>query len=227
MRVPVRKRGEPVGDQATRLSGQIVRSEFADDKGAVWTIDCTNAYDEVIQVVRSVLFLTPGVVVVLDQASLPRERKVSLRWHTILSCTPGNNGAFQFQTARSRLVGQVVPLAGNVTFRSGHHEYKAPYNRDREGDLLEQRHEPYVEVLAKTSQFEAATLFVAGPVGEKAVWVPRSDGWTLQGSDVGCKVTIEDNRIAVVDTRDGRTWEVSRLRFAVRSPSVVPPATKY
>lgn len=211
MRVPVRKRGEPIGNQATRLSGQIVRSEFADDKGAVWIIDCTNAYDEVIQVVRSVLFLTPGVVVVLDQASLPREREVSLRWHTIRSCTPGDNGAFQFKTERSRLVGQVVPLAGNMSFRSRHHEYKAPYNRDREGDLLEQRHEPYVEILAKTSQFEAATLFVAGPVGETTVWVPRSDGWTLQGSDVKCKVTIEENKIAIVDTRDDRMLEVNRL----------------
>jgi hypothetical protein len=210
MRIPTRVRGEPIGDQAISRSGRIVTADFRDGVGALWVLDCSAAYDDVLSVTRTVMFLEPGVIVVLDEAHLPRERDISLRWHTAKQCSPDALGAFAFDLERSGIVGQISSLSYEIGFRTGQHAYKAPFDRSRDGDPLEQRREPFVEAFTNSDAVAILTLFYAGPSGSGASWNNDDGTWVLDAPDVRAAVTVDDQQLSLSDLNSDRAWKTRR-----------------
>jgi hypothetical protein len=93
-------------------------------------LDTTDVYEGVKQVRRTVVHLDPGVVVVLDRATLDEPRDISLRWHTADKCRPEPGGRFVVCGGQNAcLESQLVNLGdGALTIaRNEHEETRASY----------------------------------------------------------------------------------------------------
>lgn len=161
------------------MNGRIRQSGFDDPVGGFWQIDLTRAYDGVLRVVRTVIHLLPGWVAVLDEAELEQAEAVSLRWHTIVPSPPDAEGHFRVAEGAARLACQLVVLEGanREPPRLLQHAYQAPYDRDRTGEKLEQRHEPYVEQVLRDQRCRILTLFAKEETGRPARWHADGDKW--------------------------------------------------
>jgi hypothetical protein len=198
LRYPIRERGEPMGSMATDRSGRVLKAVFDDDLGAIWQVDLSPAYRDVISVTRTAIHLLPGFIAVLDQAELGIESKASLRWHTVVAAEPDSAGNFAFSTPSSRLSARVVPLDGHGQFALRKHEYKAPFDHGRGGVLLKQHNEPYVEMTARGSSFSILTLFaVTQSSSQLEGWSTEGSGWGIQVAGDKCRVDLRDGLLSV------------------------------
>lgn len=155
--------------------------------------------------------LFPGFVAVLDEGDLEREESISLRWHTISEAIVSRSGTFSFESNETRMVGCIEILDGTLEgHKNRRHSYEAPYHRDRTGDLLEQRREPYIESVLNGKRYRALTLFALA--GDKLVdqqWVRDGETWSFEMADDRCEVTLLTNALTAHCPVTGRAFEVS------------------
>lgn len=157
---------------------RIVASAF-DAAGATWSLDLTGIYPGTQAVYRHVVHLNPWVVAVLDEARLPLQRAISLRWHTADRAAPDADGCFAVEADGVRLEALIAALGDGppITLSSGEHRYTPPFDRGRLGDPLLQKEESYVEARAHADGIRLLTLFaVMPPEAPAGRW--RTDGGT-------------------------------------------------
>jgi hypothetical protein len=191
-------------------SGRYLETFFDDTLGGYWQIDLTPAYAGVERVRRTVVHLLPGYVAVLDEAILMEEEEISLRWHTVVPSMPDPNGNFLLSNAGHSLACHVSAIQGTVvSLAMNRHAYAAPYNRDRTGQLLEQRNEPFVELIQQTKQTRILSLFASQPSIQPANWTQSADTWSIQNSSGKATVTCRHNSLQIEDANTNRVLAVT------------------
>ncbi|NND07105.1 MAG: hypothetical protein HKN87_12065 [Saprospiraceae bacterium] len=182
------------------ISGKVLKS-FADDKiGSLWQWDLTNAYAGVKAVRRTMLHLLPGIVAILDEAELEREESVSLRWHLISPSSVDPYGRFLIKGKEARITAVVKVLRGDlVQQRLKRHQYAAPYDRDRIGDMLVQRREAYVDTELMASKCSILSLFaiLPDPAESDALWQASDGLWEIKTSEGQFSVTLNDRTLMI------------------------------
>jgi hypothetical protein len=174
-----------IGGRELRTSpmdrARIVESRFNDERDAYWQLDLTPLYDGARRVTRTVVHRLPGILAVLDEAELITEESVSLRWHTVDQAEPDADGAFVVAADTVRLAARIARLdPGPIAFRRGEHTHRPPFDRDRLGEPLEQKHESYVEATLTASACRLLSLFcVFGPGQEPQSWRQAGDTWRI------------------------------------------------
>ena len=193
-----------------KINGVIEQEHFEDQNGGYWQLDLTRAYDQVRYVKRTVVHLFPGFVAVLDEGELEREESISLRWHTIAEARVSPMGAFSFESNGVGLIGRIEILDGELdSHQIRRHSYEAPYHRDRTGDLLEQRREPYIESALNGSRYRALTLFaLADEESGDRQWTRDQNSWSFETADDRCEVSLIGDSIKISSTLRSRGFEV-------------------
>jgi hypothetical protein len=190
-----------VGARETRgdAGGRIVDSRFDDRFGASWSLDLTPAYDGVEHVRRTVVHRLPGVVAVLDEAETECREEIALRWHTANACRVDDHGGFLVTDDGVGLACRVMALDGGpLTLATGRHEYRPPYDRNRVGEPLRQRHEPYVQATLTAERCRLLSLFAVLPRGERPrEWRTIDGGWSLTTSEGHFVVEVTDDALTV------------------------------
>ena len=190
---------------------RIVASEFDDARGGWWTIDLTDMYDDVHRVRRTVVHLTPGTVAVLDEAMLIGDQDVSLRWHTVDTAQADAQGRFTVRGGEAQAVCRVARLDdGPIAFAQRQHAYEAPFDKDRLGYPLEQKHESYIDATLRGGRCRLLSLFQTGRADEPiSAWEARSDGHHIETPDGPRTVVVAADHITVSDPGAQRTWRVT------------------
>ena len=187
---------------------EILNAMFDDVKGGYWRLDLTPLYDGVQSVSRTVAFLAPNIVAVLDSAECDVEEEIVLRWHTISPVTPDDDGHFFVEGDKTAIVGRIVRLDdGPIYFTQEHHTYHAPYNRFRLGDELEQRHEPFIQATLHDRSCRLLTLF-AVYLNHQSMghWEVTSDGWTVQTANGAAMVKLTGGVLHLKNAQDA--WHI-------------------
>jgi hypothetical protein len=180
------------------VSGHYIKTFFDDAIGSYWQINLTNAYKGATLVRRSVIHLLPGTVAVLDEAHLENEEEISLRWHTASPATPDEQGNFIVTNNSNTLICRTEPLIGDSqSLTPQKHTYKAPYNKDRTGQLLEQRHEPFVELIQKNRQCRILSLFSLSNPHSQSQWQRTGNQWQIPDSPIS--VLCDENTLRIQD----------------------------
>lgn len=180
--------------------GAIIEARFDRALGSCWHLDTTAAYLGATSVHRRVIHLFPGIVAVLDRIELDQEESVTLRWHTVDRSNPSSDGAFLVKGDRAQLAGQVAVLeGGGVTIRRSQHAYKAPYDRNRLGELQVQKHESFIETTASGQQVSFLSLFaVFAPGRSPDSWCRDADGaWCIDTTEGPVLVQVSGPGLSV------------------------------
>lgn len=203
-----------IGERDTRTGiqykAELLEAQFDDARGGWWKLDLTALYEGAVRVARTVIHLHPGHVLVLDEAELHAEDSVTLRWHTAYAAIPEEDGSFLVKSGSVELAARILDLAGgSAQFAQKHHAYAAPYDQDRLGNALPQKHEPYVEAVTRTRQVRYLTLFSVFPPGMQADrWQSTSDGWSISTLEGRVHVSIDDHAVSIESTAQGIGWQV-------------------
>lgn len=167
------------------------------------TSNATEAYalviPEVRRVVRTIAFLKPDVVVLLDQITLSAAKPVQLRFQAFNDDQRAEVSAAgaSFQIAR--------PLASVRAFAQGHGQLRTAVGRldlpAADGIW------PFAEITSSAAtEHTIATVATTAPAGENhgtLVLTPSSTGWTLQGTHRGREIR------AILTLRDGGAPQLS------------------
>ena len=209
LRTPVRERGTAVPTET--FGGRFLRFWSDDARGASWTMDTTAAYEGALLVRRHVVHLLPSTAAVLDEVRLAASEEISLRWHTIDRASPDSLGRFLVRGRAAWAAGRIVRLDGPApAVRRGEHAYRAPFDRDRLGDPLEQRRESYVEALVVAPGCRLLSVFaLGGQDGDPASWNDTGAGLEFRGREVTTRVEVSETTLTVHDVTSGA--EVSLL----------------
>ncbi len=166
----------------TSHQADITTTTFEQPWGCAWTIDTTELYEEGETVQRSVVHVRPGVVAVLDEARFSRAGEVRVRWHPLKQAEPDENGHFVVRGDDASLTGRIVGVdAGKLSYITDHHRYEPPHDRDRMGNPMPQRHEPFIDATCHADHCRILTLFsVHRPTHPAHVWEVTDDGWSIE-----------------------------------------------
>jgi hypothetical protein len=202
------------GNQEMKRSAEncteILSAQFDDEKGGYWSLDLTPIYEDVLSVNRTVVFLSPDIVVVLDNAECKTDTEMILRWHTVTDAKPNADGQFYVTSKKAALSGRVVRLDGDMTCRLNHHAYKAPFNRMRLGNEFEQRYEPFVEVSLSDKKCRLLTLFAIYPENDTPnSWQETETGWQIDTPKGKTSVQILNDILRVENKVN--SWHVSLI----------------
>jgi hypothetical protein len=191
-------------------SGEIVRSVFDEENGALWVLDLTKAHSGVPSLRRSLIHLFPGTIAVLDQAELTKEEPVSLRWHTASKCEPDASGKFSFRGEKAGLSALVISLTDQTpTYQASQHEYNPPYNENRLGEPYYQRRENYIETTVSGPIIRILTLLqVIPPDEELSPWESENNKWSFTSSGNQTVVTLSENSLVVCQPNTKRKLEI-------------------
>ena len=199
-----------VSKEEADRKGHFIHSEFDDQRGATWSIDLSEVYDDAKRVTRTVVHLLPRIVVVIDDAQLHTPQPISLRWHTLSEPELDTNGRFQTHGEHSQLNGQIVRLDGEADLAVHRHEYVAPLHTDALGEPFEQRREPYVELTAHDDHCRVATIFcVQKKKHEAAQWRNVPNGFAIDTPEGEIQVILQDDSLQVTNLRTASKWTVS------------------
>jgi hypothetical protein len=203
-------RGKPKDARFKEMQGKILAAHFDDALGGYWLLDTTPAYNGASRVRRAVVHLLPGIVAVLDMAELTRPHEISLRWHTIHRSEPNASGAFTVESQSARSVGRIARLDNtSIAFRRREHAYRPPYDKDRLGEPLVQRHESYVEAIMSDSRCRILSLFsVTDRQSSGESWTQDPTGWYIVTP--GGVVSVEPSHAALT-ARNLKTGQLLRL----------------
>jgi hypothetical protein len=191
---------------------EITHSDFSPQGGGTWSLDLSGCYDGVTGVKRHVIHLTPWVVAVLDEARLPNNRHISLRWHTADRAAPAADGSFGVEKDGARLAAQIVSLngPGTANFQRGQHRFIPPFDQGRSGDPLTQRHESYVEAELEASNCRLLSLFaVLPPDAAPTQWREQDGVWTLDLPGHTPQVAYTAAALELSDAVTGHVWKVA------------------
>lgn len=177
---------------------EIQHAKFDDEKGGYWSLDLTPMYDHVHSVKRTVVFLSPDIVAVLDNATCETQTEIILRWHTTIETQPNANGEFIVKGKKASISARVLRLDGKASHQLNHHAYKAPYNRMRLGHEFEQRHEPYVETSLTDTKCQLLSLFAIYSKDHKAKpWQQTDTGWQIETANGLANVQLSNNTLQI------------------------------
>lgn len=181
-------RGEQ--QKTVRHHGEMVAETFVPGVGGAWKMNLTPVYEGVISVSRTVLHLYPGYVAVLDEAKLDRDWDISLRWHTADRAEADGDGHFTVLADNAQLAGVIVNLS-EEGLQLARHEHQYPEGTtDTVGNVLEARHESYIDATLHGDSCRLLTLFCVKPAGAaEAEWTESEQGWS-----------IDDVQVAVTDS---------------------------
>ena len=208
-RSPSHKRGVKSEIDFSALSGRFLQTKFDDQIGGYWQLDLSAAYDGVKSVKRTVVHLLPGIAVVLDEGELEKVEEISLRWHTIEAANPTASGSFRVESAGASLACQVVVYDGKLrSHKLMRHRYEPPFDKDRSGDLLEQRREPYVDTRIDGYRYRALSLFASDP-SANASWKERDGAWAIECQEGRIRVRLDERTLSVDNESLLRTLRVS------------------
>lgn len=198
-RSPSLERGSKSGVDLSRVSGRYTQTHFDDRIGGYWQMDLTGAYEGVVSVKRTVVHLLPRIAVVLDEGELERSEDISLRWHTIEPATPNEEGSFRIEKDSVAMQCQVSVLRGDLIGHSlKRHGYTAPFDRDRTGERLEQREEPYVESKLSGRRYRVLSLFCSSAVGSSdRAWTREGGVWTVSSENGNIRVEVNRGQLIV------------------------------
>ena len=191
------------GDREMRGSvearGRIIASRFDDKLGASWSLDLTPAYAGVKNVRRTVVHRLPGVIAVLDEAETVNREEIALRWHTYNNCQVDAEGNFLVSNSGVALAGRIMSLDEvPLKLSRGRHEYRPPYDRNRVGELLEQRREPYIQATLTADRCRFLSLFAVLPVGEEPrQWKTIDGGWMITTSAGEYTVEVTGDELSI------------------------------
>ena len=192
--------GEQMLD-GTRYRAELLAADFDDLRGGYWQLDLSNMYDGVERIRRTVVHLNPGIVAVLDEGDLPRQRDVSLRWHTATRADPDAEGQFLVKgEGGAQVASRVVRLGGEPLTLVHHHEYG--FHR--------------CELQVKAEQFQLISLFrVFAPQESPVAWKLRehtSSNLFSAASEVASEIVeveLTEQSLAVRYRGDAtRGWEI-------------------
>lgn len=160
---------------------RLIGAEFDNEQGGSWAWDLTELYEAAIDVRRSVLHRFPGIVAVYDVAAFKQSGVIRIRWHPETPAEPDEEGHFQVTNNGVTLSGLMTSLdEAAFTFSAGRHRYDPPHDRDRMGNPLPQRNEPYMDMLLKGPGCRVLTLFAVHAPGEPPRrWQPTQTGWQI------------------------------------------------
>ena len=186
---------------------EIIRSDFDDEKGGHWSLNLTPLYNNVTFVKRTVAFLSPDIVAVVDDAECETETDITLRWHTVSETTPNADGQFYVTGKHAALSGCVLRLDGDLSTRLNYHAYKAPFNRMRLGHELEQRHEPFVEAALTDKKCRLLTLFAISPKHHTPnPWQSSETEWQIETPQGQTTVQILNDTLTLKN--DTKQWTI-------------------
>ncbi len=212
-RVPPRQRGEAVDAALMKaISGTFLDFAFNNQKGGFWKMDLTGAYEQVISVRRTVVHVLPGMVAVLDEAELPNPQTISLRWHTISPAQPDADGHFALHTPHAHLAGRILNLTNQPMALDMHrHRYAPPYHRERSGQPLEARNEPYVEATLQSDHCRFLTLFSITPKGTPTQpWATSPNGWQTETPTGPIAVHLTESHLTIGPPDQAPIWMIPR-----------------
>ncbi|MFY0653033.1 MAG: heparinase II/III family protein [Cyclobacteriaceae bacterium] len=186
---------EMVSEPNEMARGKILKTWFNDSIGSFWKLDLTSVYDNAKKVTRSIAHLFPGIVLVHDYAEMPKKDSIMLRWHTIETPNINDSGEFSVVKNQALLQARVLALDGKeLTFDSGHQEFKPPYNLTRQGDPLVQNYEPFVEIKTFGKSASILSLFsVSESATEASGWKKAESGWSINVGGEKYSVIINGN----------------------------------
>jgi len=201
-----------IGNREMRASsdsrGKLLQSNFDDNKGGFFQFDLSNSYEQVKSVTRTIIHLTPGIVAVLDEAELNQSEEISLRWHTIDNCKPDENGNFIVSSQKAKLSAQINCMEQfHVSFSQRNHKYKSPFDKERTGELLEQRNESFVEAKLTADKCKILTLFsIIAPNDKINKWQAENNKWNIHATNGKIEVNYSNEYLKVADKQ--KQWKV-------------------
>jgi hypothetical protein len=177
------------------------KSWFNDTVGSYWEIDLTPVYENAISVTRKVAHLFPGIVLVHDRAELQKTESMDLRWHGINPPQLKGSGNFEVRGDNAALSARVISLDdGKLSFTTGHHEYKPPYNMTRQGDPLVQDYEPFIKISTQGKSCSILSLFsIVENNGELPTWEETFEGWMIEVKGKDFLISVKDGLFNLTD----------------------------
>ena len=200
-------------ERPTDRRSHLVGSEFDNTRGGWWKIDSTELHEGAQRVERIVAHLFPGFVVVVDQVELDTSEEIRLRWHTAAAPVMNSDGCFSVSSGDVILSCKVATAMGPTPdFSLGRHEYLPPLDRDRVGNLLPQRREPYLDFIVREQKVCLLSLFAIEPEGaDLRDWLAIEDGdsqrWRHENGGKRADVWVEAGEISVAGTSG--SWRIS------------------
>ena len=187
-------------EQSGERRSHLVDSEFDNERGGWWKVVLTELHDGAKRVERLVVHLFPGYVVVVDQVELDGTEEIRLRWHAMAAPNLSSDGCFSVDSDGVILRGKIATVRGPAPhFLLGRHEYLPPLDRDRMGNLLPQRREPYLDSVVHATSACLLSLFAVEPEGsEPCDWATVTSGGEMwwqhktPSDDVQVKVSTEE-----------------------------------
>jgi hypothetical protein len=206
---PNHTEGKLHNKRAANAQGEITRSEFSDDLGSIWSIDTTAAYEGVVQSIRTVIHLFPGIVIVLDEAKLEKSESISIRWHTVDMAAPASDGSFSVNNSPATLSAKIVTLDDNeLSFGQGDHKYEAPWDRNQYGPKMLEQENNFIE--AKLDNSDHCRVLSLFSINKESVEIPkwnREDNIISIETDSGkVLVSIHPDKITVGIESTAEIW---------------------
>ena len=188
---------------------------FDSGLGGWWRVDLTELHQGVERVQRTVVHLLPGMVAVLDEADLQRKEQVRLRWHSIVAPRIDAGGRFGFEHKGAGLAALVAGSGGrDLELSLGRHQYLPPRDRDRLGNPLPQRREPFMDALAEGRRVWFLSLFSVGTAAEAGEsWQPArgeagTSSWRIHAGSGPVAVALAGDYLKV--SGPAGKWQVRR-----------------
>ncbi len=148
-----------------------------DGLGVHWVYDLTAFHSSAVKIKRSVFHFLPNIVVVIDEAHAKSRSGFRLRWHPARPIKIKDDGSFKFTQGKASLSACVKSYGrSKVTYESGRHAYRAPYDCNRLGEKHPQRHEPYVDALISGKQCQTLTAFATSSSDSRLSSWQENDG---------------------------------------------------
>jgi hypothetical protein len=88
------------------------------------------------------------------------------------------------------------------------HAYESPFNRDRTGQLLEQRHEPYVELGLAGKACRILSLFALDDGEASGSWKREGGTWSFQNGSAEVLVTCSEGKLHIRESNSERELSV-------------------
>ncbi len=161
----------------------LSEGELPDGLGVHWVYDLSACHPDATKVTRAVFHFLPHIVIVIDDATAKSRAGFKLRWHTAKPCKITDDGSFKYAIGKARMSAHVQTHSrGKTSYDHGRHEYRPPYDCNRDGGKLDQPREPYVDIHTQGKHCRLLTAFATGPSSSRHVsW--REKNGTLSFED--------------------------------------------
>lgn len=197
---------EMISEPNHTARGTCLASSFRDSLGSSWKLDVSPVYENASRVTRRVAHLFPGIVAVHDYAELKQTESIDLRWHCIQPPLWDQEGTFSVQGEQAMISGKVIALDDQqLTFSSGNQSFQPPYHLTRQGDPLEQHHEPFLKISTRGTSCSILTLFsVSEKETEVPLWQKTDSGFVIERPEGKYEVRIAADKIELVSPEGNR-----------------------